>query len=197
MNKKQPIVWQNIKRNFVMYLAILLIFPLVVLYFGNLRIQIDPKHKFGVFLGFNSESVQGEKLYKDLKAVTDNYEIKELNVWRQSPQNSEYQTYVMSYGIYNSDILIIPQYIYTDNWVKSYLCECKSNYGRNTYLIDGIRYGIETYNHESKEACFTEYVTYDMDVNYHIFISSNSVHFQDYKEKGNSIIDTVIKWMVQ
>lgn len=173
----------TIKKNILLYFAIISIVLLLVSSIFNIKNKLQPQDKFNIFVA--GSITNEEKLKENIKAY--NNDIKEINIFSMLPNDLYFNMYFSTTGIIDSDILIIPKNALSDIKVAECFYESKS---ADSYIYNNKSYGYLIHSEAYSNGFFDEFITYNDD-EYYMFISLGTIHYGKKDNFINKLLEVI------
>ncbi len=181
----------HFQRNIWLYILLMLIVTTSYEFAIKSKSALKKYQKFNIFVA--TKKVDLDSLKAKINNYIDNDTIKNVVINQCNPTLTSYYTMYTTFGLEDADILILnSEYIFIND-LKSHFTSFTSEssyYGETNYIYNDVHYGIEIY--QNKKGRLTNYITYDEDATYYLFINKKSKHLlgftSDSEGKTNSLI---------
>lgn len=165
------------------YILAVVIIPSLVTYGVILRTNPKPTEMFTAFVEANV--IDNEQFKSFLKDNT-NAQNKEITLYSSLSSMSTYEVIFQTQGI-ESDILILSDAAFKNDYASYFLeiSETNKYYSPNNKIVADKHYGIQIY--DGGKGYLSNYIKYNADVNYYIFINKESVHTSKFSSDGQTL----------
>ncbi len=146
--------------------------------------------KFNLFVA--AGKVDLTSLKEKINSYIDNDTIKNIVINQCNPVLTSYYTMYTTFGLEDADILILNSEYIVKNDLKShflFFSEDSTYYSESNYINNEVHYGLEIYHNNS--GYLTNYITYEEDNTYYLFINKKSKHLLELTSEGYT--DSVLK----
>lgn len=154
------------------YILLVILVPSVLVYGIILWTNPKAEEKFAIFVDGN---LIDNKAFESFIKENTNIKNKEVNVYSTLSSLSIYPVMFQTQGL-DSDLLILSDDGVKQSYVSNFI-ELKNDmpyYSDSNKSFDKKHYGIQIF--DGQQGFLSEYIKFNSEVNYYIFINKNSVH---------------------
>ncbi len=184
MNYKFPYK-AHFQRNVGIYIGLIALLVTGYLFVVKGKSALKKHQKFNLF--FSVSKVDAAPLKEKIEQYVDQEIIKQVVINNANPSLSSYYTMYSTFGLEDADVLILEKEAIIVDDLKSHFLTfdaSSSFYADDNYVNNDIHYGLEAY--KGKEGCFAEYVSYEEDGEYYLFVNKKSEHLLEFVEEGKT-----------
>ena len=165
-----------------LYIIAVLAIPAIVTYGVILRTNPKAEEMFTIFVEANINDVDAFKTFIKEHTSSGN---KEITIYSSLSSMSTYEIIYQTQGL-ESDLLILSDNAFKNDYSSNFveLNEGNEFYKDNNKMVEDKHFGVEIYNHG--EGYLSNYIKYNNDTNYYIFINKGSVHTTHFSESGKT-----------
>ena len=165
-----------------LYIIAVLVIPAIVTYGVILKTNPKAEEIFTVFIEANIKDEDGLKSFIKEHTNRDN---KEIIIYSSLSSMNTYEIIYQTQGL-DSDILILSDNAFKNDNSSNYveLKEDNAFYKDTNKMVNDKHFGIEIYN--QGEGYLADYIKYNEDNNYYVFINNGSVHTTHFSDSGKT-----------
>lgn len=180
-------VVQKIRKNALLYLALILVFILFWNWIFGILTQVKPEEKVSVFIGSYS---QGFDQWEELNNSRPAY-LKTVETQCYAPDIFYFGAYLTAFGYGEADIIILPESKVAIEESRGHYSEISERYqsefaNLGFYEYEGKTYGIRIHDKETHESLISclDYGEGEKEENYYLFFNKQSMHISNLADEN-------------
>lgn len=182
----------HFQRSIWIYIILILVVTAGYEFAIKSKSSLKKYQKFNVFVA--TRKVDLDPLKEKIYNYIDNDTIKNVIVNQCNPELTSYYTMYTTFGLEDADILILNSEYIVKNDLKTHFVSFESDssyYNDTNYIDNDVHYGLEIYH--NNHGYLTNYITFDQDKSYYLFVNKNSKHLLELSSEGktNSVINVL------
>ncbi len=184
MNYKFPYK-AHFQKNIWIYIGLVALLTMGYVFLVKGKSALKKYQKFNVFV--TSTKVDSDSLRAKVKQYVDEEVVEEVVINNVNPSLTSYYTMYSTFGLEDADVLIMEKNAIYESDLKSHFLSFASSspfYNESNYVYDGVNYGLSIY--KDKHGHLSDFISYDEDGEYYLFVNKKSEHLNGLEEGGKS-----------